>query len=196
MRGTAERVDVELISGNTFRGPWHRSDARSCLDSGRRPHAGRASGRGNQLQLLAAPVRRFAGSAQSGCHRQQHADHDRRRRAAGLCRSARDRDARSLHAADDEGAGDAHVGRPRQPAQPLGVGDRTVEAGAHCGHGKATARRALSADQRIRAAGGAGVRVGHADVQGALSRQAADIASGEPRAVGPPRRRRRRRSSC
>ncbi len=57
-RNQAERVDVELVSGNTFEvlgvSPGHRPRA----DARRRSHAGRASGGPPQLRLLAAPLRR------------------------------------------------------------------------------------------------------------------------------------------
>ena len=91
-RGQAERVDVELVSGNTF----------DVL--GVSPVLGRALTPDDDRTPGAHPVavisysywqRRFAGSpavAQSGRHHQQHAGDHRRRRAAGLCRHRRDAD--------------------------------------------------------------------------------------------------------
>ena len=157
-RGQAERVDVELVSGNTFDVLGRLADPRPRADAGRRPHA-RARIRW-RVMSYSYWQRRFAGSP--AVLNQVVTINSTPVTIVGVAPAgfagvAATQIARPVHAADDEGAADADVERSRQPAQPLGEHRRPAQAGADAGRRQGATRRALSADQRVRAEGGAGV---------------------------------------
>ena len=81
LRDRSERVNAELVSGNTFDVLGVAPFLGRALDPRRRPRAGWPSGRAGRLRLLAATVRRRSRRHWPGRHHQQHA-HDRRRRRA------------------------------------------------------------------------------------------------------------------
>ena len=122
-------------------------------DARRRPRAGRTSGGGARLRLLAAPLRRRSERDRPGGHHQQHAHDHRRRRASRLRRGHEHHRGRRVRAADDEGAADTHRGRPHEPALALRQGGGAAETGADRNGGQGRARRAVPADQRGRAPG-------------------------------------------
>ena len=197
-RGQAERVDVELVSGNTFdvlgvdadrRPRAHRRTTTARLARIRWRCSATATGSAaspaipavlNQVVTINSTPMTIVGVAPTGF--------------AGVVSDA---DARPLRADDDEGADHADVERPRQSPQPLGQHRRPAEARADAGRGQGAARRASigrstsTSSWRCRRSPQASP-----DVQGAVPRQEADAAPRRARPLGPARRACRRRSSC
>ncbi len=191
--GQAERVNGELVSGNYFDVLGVRAQHRPHLHAGRRPDAGRTSGRGAQPQLLDAALRRRSVGAQPHHLAQRPADDHRRRRAGRLLRHRRRREPRRDGAGDDEGADDADLGRSAEPHQPLADDHGAAQAGRPAGAGGSGDERPVSPDQRA-GAGAAHQRV--AAVSRSLSRQASLPASRPERASRICASSSRRRSWC
>ena len=160
----------------------------------RRPHARCASAGRPQPRLLAAPLRRRSVCAEPDADAQRPSDDDRRRLRAPGSTASRSASARRDGAGDDEGADDADLGRPRQPAQPLADRHGAAEAGRHARAGRSGDERRLPPDQR---AGGQGHSQRIADVpRSASSSKHLVPAAGGQRATPICAGSSRRRSSC
>ncbi len=134
--------------GQLLRGAGGEARDRPDVQRRGRSHAWRASHRGAELRLLAATLRRRSVGAQPVDPRQRPSAHHRRRVGAWFHGHRGRFQPRRHGPGDDEGADDADLERPRQPAQPLAEPHGTAEAGRHRHAGRGSAERGLPADQR------------------------------------------------
>ena len=113
--------------GQLLRGAWRPAVARPRVPPGRRLGPQSLSGRGDQPQLLDAPVRRRPVDRRTDDHTQLARLHGDRRRARRLSRHPAVPEPRSLGAADDAAGAGRRSTPPAQ--QPLAPGDRASAAG-------------------------------------------------------------------
>ena len=164
-----------------LRGARGRRRRRPGAHPGGRPHARRAPGGRDQPGLLAAPLRRRRRRDRASDQRQRRAADGRGCFGARLSRRADRALRRRVRSADDEGADDADLERPRRSPGDVARGDGAAQAGRVARAGRGGDGRRVPAGAR-----GRGARDGRppAEVPRRLRREEARVSA---RRTGPAR---------